>query len=63
MELTNKPIKAKKHSTYFWNNLDPNFDTSTANRDELLVYIYMLTNKLKEDEKINKVMNEHVSKA
>lgn len=39
MDITNKPIKAKKHSTYFWNNLDPNFDTSTANKDELLVYI------------------------
>lgn len=37
MIITNQPLKPKKHSNQFWNNFDSNFDTKTANRDELLV--------------------------
>ena len=63
MIITNQPLKPKKHSNQFWNNFNSNFDTKTANRDELLVYIHLVTNKLKEDEKVNKVLKQTVSKA
>ena len=63
MIITNQPLKPKKQSNQFWNNFNSNFDTKTANRKELLVYIHLVTNKLKEDEKVNKVLKQTVSKA